>query len=73
MWNIVVCHYNPVLATAADFTVAEVDEIVDIGGIEPNRVGTPSVFVKAVVQGNSFQEHQNIITDLWVSTGRLVQ
>jgi len=62
---------NPVLATAADFTVAEVNEIVEIGDIDPERVGTPGVFVKAVVQGYSFTEQQKIFEDLWVRTGRL--
>jgi len=64
---------NPVLATAADFTVAEVNEIVEVGSIMPERVGTPSVFVNAVVQGNSLKKQQDIITDLWVSNGRLIQ
>lgn len=62
---------NPVLATAADYTVAEVDEIVEVGAIEPIRVGTPGIFVKAVVQGYTFDEHQKVFEDLWVRTGRL--
>lgn len=62
---------NPVLAMAADFTVAEVDEIVKVGQIDPLRVGTPGIFVKAVVQGASFEEHQKTFEDLWVRTGRL--
>jgi acetate CoA/acetoacetate CoA-transferase alpha subunit len=62
---------NPTLAMAADYTVAEVNEIVDVGGIDPIRVGTPGVFVKAVVLGNTFEEHQKVFEDLWVRTGRL--
>ncbi|MCE1235842.1 MAG: CoA transferase subunit A [Hyphomicrobiales bacterium] len=62
---------NPVIATAADFTVAEVNEIVPVGEIDPARVGTPCVFVKAVVQGHSPAEHQSIFERLWVNTGRL--
>lgn len=62
---------NPVLAMAADYTVAEVNEIVEVGEIEPIRVGTPGVFVKAVVQGYSFANHQQVFEDLWVRTGRL--
>jgi acetate CoA/acetoacetate CoA-transferase alpha subunit len=62
---------NPTLATAADFTVAEVNEITEVGQIEPERVGTPGVFVKAVVQGYPFDEHQRVFEDLWVRTGRL--
>ena len=62
---------NPVIATAADYTVAEVDEIVEVGSIEPLRVGTPGVFVKAVVPGDSFAQHQKVISDLWLKTGCL--
>jgi acetate CoA/acetoacetate CoA-transferase alpha subunit len=62
---------NPVLAMAADYTVAEVDEVVEVGGIDPNHVGTPGVFVKAVVQGYTFDEHQKVFEELWVRTGRL--
>lgn len=62
---------NPTIAMAADYTVAEVDEIVEIGEIEPIRVGTPGVFVNAVVQGSTFAEHQKEVEELWVRTGRL--
>jgi acetate CoA/acetoacetate CoA-transferase alpha subunit len=62
---------NPVLAMAADYTVAEVNEIVEIGDIEPIRVGTPGIFVKSVIQGYTFAEHQQIYEELWVRTGRL--
>jgi len=62
---------NPVMATAGDYTVAEVNEIVDVGSIQPEAVGTPSVFVNAVVQGHPFETHKKIYTDLWVRTKRL--
>lgn len=62
---------NPVMATAADYVVAEVDEIVEIGQIDPIRVGTPGIFVNSVVQGYSHQEHQDIYEKLWVRAGML--
>jgi len=62
---------NPIMAMGADYTVAEVNEIVEVGDIEAERVGTPGVFVKAVVQGNTFEEHKSIYTDLWVRSGQL--
>ena len=62
---------NPVMATAGDFTVAEVNEIVDVGSIQPESVGTPSVFVDAVVQGHPFETHKKIYTDLWVRSKQL--
>jgi len=62
---------NPVIAAAADYTVAEVNEIVEIGEIEPERVGTPSVFVKAVVQGYDMADHQEKYRELWQHGGIL--
>lgn len=62
---------NPIVAMAADYTVAEVHEIVEVGAIEPIRVGTPGIFVKAVIQGYTFEEHQQIYEELWMRTGRL--
>ena len=56
---------NPVMATAADYVVAEVDEVVKIGEIDPIRVGTPGIFVDAVVRGYSHSEHQDIYEKLW--------
>ena len=62
---------NPVMATAADFTIAEVNEIVEVGSIRPEDVGTPSVFVQAVVQGHPFETHKKIYTDLWLRTKQI--
>lgn len=42
--------FNPVMAPAADVTIAEVDYIVQPGGIDPERVGTPGVYVQRLVQ-----------------------
>lgn len=57
---------NPVIAMAADYTVAEVNEIVDIGKIEPERVGTPGIFVQAIVQGKSLEKQHQRYNDLWI-------
>jgi 3-oxoadipate CoA-transferase, alpha subunit len=43
-------NFNPVMATAADLVIVEVEEIVDVGAIDPERVGTPAVFVDRIVQ-----------------------
>jgi len=40
---------NPLMAMAADYVVAEADEVVEIGALDPNEVVTPGVFVDAVV------------------------
>lgn len=43
-------NFNPLMATAADLVIVEVEEIVEIGEIDPERVGTPAVFVDRIVQ-----------------------
>jgi len=43
-------NFNPMMATAARVTVAEVDEIVPVGRLDPEAVVTPSIFVHRVVQ-----------------------
>ena len=42
-------NFNPLMATAADLVVAEVEQIVEPGQIPPERVGTPAVFVDRIV------------------------
>jgi acetate CoA/acetoacetate CoA-transferase alpha subunit len=39
------------MATAAELVIAEVDEIVEIGEINPNDVMTPGIFVNFIVKG----------------------
>jgi len=43
-------NFNPVMATAAAFTIAEVDRIVPLGAIDPDQVHTPGSFVRRVVR-----------------------
>jgi 3-oxoadipate CoA-transferase alpha subunit len=43
-------NFNPVMATAAELTVAQVQHIRELGEINPHMVGTPGIYVNAVVQ-----------------------
>jgi 3-oxoacid CoA-transferase A subunit len=43
-------NFNPVMATAADVVIAEVEHIVETGELDPERVGTPAVYVDRVVE-----------------------
>ncbi len=43
-------NFNEVMATAADFVIAQVDELVEPGDIDPEEVCIPSIFVDAVVK-----------------------
>lgn len=42
-------NFNPMMATAAAITVAEVDEIVPIGALDPEAIVTPGIFVRRVI------------------------
>ena len=43
-------NYNPIIATAANLTIAEVEEIVDAGQLDPESIVTPGIFVDRVVK-----------------------
>ena len=49
-------NFNPVMATAARHTIAEVEQLVDAGAIEPDGVHTPGIYVKRVLQGPSYEK-----------------
>jgi 3-oxoacid CoA-transferase A subunit len=48
-------NFNPIMAMAAKTTVAEVEEIVPVGTIEPENVVTPAIFVHRVVQAKGIR------------------
>jgi 3-oxoacid CoA-transferase subunit A len=48
-------NFNPVMATAADVTIAEVEQLVDPGQIDPDAVVTPGIYVTHVLQGRSYE------------------
>jgi 3-oxoacid CoA-transferase subunit A len=48
-------NFNPVMATAARVTIAEVEELVEPGQIDPDHVVTPGIFVQYVVQGARYE------------------
>src|SRR6202166_2878673 len=49
-------NFNPVMATAADYVIAEVEELVDLGTLAPECVHTPGIFVDAIFQGANFEK-----------------
>ena len=44
-------NFNPMMATAARHTIAEVEELVEAGALEPDGIHTPGIFVKRLLQG----------------------
>ena len=49
-------NFNPVMATAARVTIAEVERLVEPGEIDPDHVITPGIFVKHIVQGRRYEK-----------------
>ena len=48
-------NFNPMMATAAEVTIAEVEHLVEVGELEPDMIHTPSVFVKRIFQGELYE------------------
>jgi len=48
-------NFNPMMATAAKITIAEVEHLVEAGELDPDMVHTPSVYVKRIFQGELFE------------------
>lgn len=48
-------NFNPMMATAAKVTIAEVEHLVGPGELDPDMVHTPSIFVKRIFQGELFE------------------
>jgi 3-oxoacid CoA-transferase subunit A len=49
-------NFNPMMATAAKVTIAEVEELVDVGQIDPDHVHTPGIYVQRVVLGKGYEK-----------------
>jgi 3-oxoacid CoA-transferase subunit A len=49
-------NFNPMMATAARTTIAEVEELVAPGGLDPEIVVTPGIFVKQIFQGSGYEK-----------------
>ena len=55
-------NFNPVMATAATVTIAEVEQIVEPGEIDPEVVVTPGIFVRHVVHGGRYEKRIERLT-----------
>ena len=56
-------NFNPVMATAAKVTIAEVEQLVPNGTLEPDTIHTPGIFVSRIFQGSGYQnliEHRTV-------------
>ena len=49
-------NFNPPMATAGRITVAEVDELVPVGALDPNEIHTPGIYVQRIFQGANYEK-----------------
>ncbi len=49
-------NFNPMMASAADLTIAEVEEIVPLGSLDPESIATPGIFVNMVIKGEQYEK-----------------
>ncbi|MHC5210332.1 MAG: CoA transferase subunit A [Planctomycetota bacterium] len=49
-------NFNPMMATAAPVTIAEVEEIVPVGALDPDAIHTPGIFVQRLVKGERYEK-----------------
>lgn len=49
-------NFNPMMATAGKIVIAEVEELVLAGELDPNQIHTPGVFVKYIFQGKDYEK-----------------
>jgi 3-oxoacid CoA-transferase subunit A len=49
-------NFNPMMATAGKITIAEVEELVPLGELDPNYIHTPGIFVQRIFQGTQYEK-----------------
>lgn len=49
-------NFNPMMATAGKITIAEVEELVPLGELDPNHIHTPGIYVQRIFQGQNYEK-----------------
>lgn len=49
-------NFNPLMAMAGKITIAEVEELVPVGNLNPNEIHTPGIFVQRIFQGSNYEK-----------------
>jgi 3-oxoacid CoA-transferase subunit A len=56
-------NFNPMMATAGTVTVAEVEELVEAGTLDPDQIHSPGIFVQRIIRGENYLktiEHRTV-------------
>ena len=59
-------NFNPMMAAAGKITIAEVEELVPVGTLDPNQIHTPGIYVQRIFQGKNYEkriEQRTVSTD----------
>lgn len=62
-------NFNPVMATAADLVIAEVDEIVELGELDPEEIVTPGIFVDRIYKNN--KRYDDLLQSIYIKKHRM--
>lgn len=62
VYNKTARNFNPVMATAARITICEVEEIVEMGCLDPDSIHTPGIFIHRLVQGSNYEKRIEQVT-----------
>ncbi|HUU44640.1 MAG TPA: CoA transferase subunit A [Acidobacteriota bacterium] len=49
-------NFNPMMATAADITIVEVEHLVEVGELDPDHIHTPGIYVDYILKGDQFEK-----------------
>jgi 3-oxoacid CoA-transferase subunit A len=49
-------NFNPMMAAAGKITIAEVEELVPVGTLDPNQIHTPGIYVQRIFQGKNYEK-----------------
>ena len=55
-------NFNPNMCGAAKITVAEVEELVPVGSLDPNQIHIPGIFIQRIFQGNNYEKRIEQLT-----------
>ena len=58
-------NFNPMMAAAGKITIAEVEELVPLGELDPNEIHTPGIYVQRIFKGSNYEKRieQRTITE----------
>jgi 3-oxoacid CoA-transferase subunit A len=62
VYNRTARNFNPMMATAGKVCIAEVEEIVEVGELDPDQIHTPSIYVQKLVHGTHFEKRIERLT-----------